>query len=90
MWSLHLEMTNLDVYPALLLLLGFVVGIASGLLGLGGGWLITPVLNIMGFPVPIAVGTGLTQMIGSSSFAAAKHRKRGNVHLRLGLALCAR
>ena len=68
--------TNMPwIYP----LLGIVVGTFSGLLGLGGGWLITPALNILGFPASTAVGTTLTQMMGSSSMGALKHWRLGNL-----------
>jgi len=67
------------------LCLGFVVGLLSGLLGIGGGWLITPSLNAFGLPITNAVATGLTQMTGTSLLALLRHRKHGNVDLKLGV-----
>jgi uncharacterized membrane protein YfcA len=69
----------------LLLSLGFVVGLLSGLLGIGGGWLITPSLNAFGLPMTSAVATGLAQMSGTSLLALNRHRKHGNVDFKLGL-----
>ena len=68
----------------LLLSLGFVVGLLSGLLGIGGGWLITPSLNAFGLPMTSAVATGLAQMSGTSLLALNRHRKHGNVDFKLG------
>src|SRR5258708_4801277 len=57
-------------------LLGLVVGIVSGMFGVGGNFLLIPLLNI-GFhvPLPIAVGTGLCQVIGSSTAALVRHTR---------------
>ncbi|MBT7669756.1 MAG: sulfite exporter TauE/SafE family protein [Bdellovibrionales bacterium] len=57
------------------------------MLGLGGGWLITPALNILGIPMILAVGTALAQMSLNSFLSAIKHRKRGNLDMTLGVAL---
>jgi uncharacterized protein len=70
---------NLEIYPAIFPFLGFIVGNFSGLLGLGGGWLLTPALNIMGFPAATSVGTSLAQMVGSTGVGAFKHWRLGNL-----------
>ena len=75
--------TEISFY--LLLSLGFVVGLLSGLLGVGGGWLITPALNAFGLPMTSAVATGLAQMTGTSLLALGRHRKHGNVDFKLGI-----
>ena len=67
--------------------LGFAVGLLSGLLGIGGGWLITPSLNAFGLPITNAVATGLTQMAGTSLLALLRHKKHGNVELKLGITI---
>ena len=67
------------------LFLGFAVGLLSGLLGIGGGWLITPSLNAFGLPMTNSVATGLTQMAGTSFLALLRHKKHGNVDLKLGV-----
>ena len=75
--------TEIPIY--LLLSLGFVVGLLSGLLGVGGGWIITPGLNAFGLPITSAVATGLAQMTGTSFLALGRHRKHGNVDFKLGI-----
>ena len=67
------------------LFLGFAVGLLSGLLGIGGGWLITPSLNAFGLPMTNSVATGLTQMAGTSLLALLRHQKHGNVDIKLGV-----
>jgi uncharacterized membrane protein YfcA len=55
--------------------LGLVVGFIAGLFGVGGGFLLTPLLNVVfGVPVPVAVGTGLALMVGTSLPALLRHR----------------
>ena len=71
--------TDLPTSVPFLLGLGLSVGILSGLLGVGGGILMTPALHILGFPMPVAVGTTLTQMVASSTTGTWKHIRRGNV-----------
>ncbi len=70
--------------PILLLILGFCAGITSGFYGIGGGWLVTPVLNILGFPMPYAIGTSLVYIIITSTLGTIKHRKLKNVNYLLG------
>jgi uncharacterized protein len=87
MLEIHLMASGVEVSALILVMLGFVVGLVSGLLGLGGGWLVVPALNIMGIPAIYCVGTGLTQMVGTSLVSAWKHRRQGHLDLQLGLAL---
>ena len=77
---------NADVVvnPALLLLLGLMVGTLSGFFGVGAGLLITGGLLVFGVPPLFAVGTGLTLSMGASIINTLKHRKLGNVDFRLG------
>ncbi len=82
MWFPNAEVA---VNPALLLLLGVVVGILSGFFGVGGGFLITGGLLVFGVPPVFAVGTGLALIMGSSIINTLKHRHLGNVDLRLGM-----
>ena len=63
---------------------GFFIGILSGLFGVGGGFLLVPLLNII-FNVPynIAIGSSLLQMVGTSAAASLKHRDYGNIDYKL-------
>ena len=85
MFEVHLAVSGVDVSILYLIGLGLGVGLLSGLLGVGGGWLITPALNILGIPMTYAVGTGLAQMMGTSFTGLMKHRKHGNTDLTLGM-----
>lgn len=63
---------------------GLGVGYLSGLVGVGGGFLLTPVLHVLfGIPLPIAVGSGLAQMIAVGAGAAYRHGRAGFVDMRL-------
>ncbi|MBA7500591.1 hypothetical protein ES704_03351 [subsurface metagenome] len=63
---------------------GFIIGILSGLFGVGGGFLLVPLLNIV-FSVPynIAIGSSLLQMVGTSTASSLKHRSYGNIDYKL-------
>jgi len=63
---------------------GFVIGVLSGLFGVGGGFLLVPLLNIV-FNVPynIAIGSSLLQMVGTSSAASLRHKDYGNIDYKL-------
>lgn len=78
---------GIELNPLILVLLGLTVGVCSGFLGVGGSFIITPALNIFGFPMAAAIGTGLAQVLGTSVIGTLKHRKLGNVDFKLGLIL---
>jgi len=75
--------------PALALL-GIAVGVVAGMFGVGGGFLLTPLLSVVfGIPMPIAVGTGLCQMVGTAVVALLRHRKLGQGEVRFDLLMIA-
>jgi uncharacterized membrane protein YfcA len=66
--------------------LGGVVGYVAGMFGVGGGFLLTPLLAVVfAVPLEIAVGTGLCQMIGTATAALLRHRELGQGELRFDL-----
>ena len=66
-----------------LALLGVAVGLVAGMFGVGGGFLLTPLLSVLfGVPLPIAVGTGLCQMIGTAIASLLRHRRLGQGEIR--------
>ncbi len=74
-----------SVSPLLLLILGFCVGTISSFYGIGGGWLATPILNIIGLPMPYAIGTSLVYIISNTILGTIKHGKFQNVNYLLGI-----
>lgn len=68
-----------------LIILGVGVGIIGGFFGMGGAWMVTPGLNILGFPMAFAIGTDIAHMAGKSLIATMRHGKFGNVDYKLGL-----
>ncbi len=73
-----------------LIVLGFVVGTASGFLGVGGGFIVTPsLIYLFGIPTSIAIGTGLFQIIFTSGYGAFTHFLKGNVDFLLAASILA-
>ncbi|MFP5240618.1 MAG: sulfite exporter TauE/SafE family protein [Acidobacteriota bacterium] len=68
-----------------LIILGVGVGIIGGFFGMGGAWMVTPGLNILGFPMAFAIGTDIAHMAGKSLIATMRHGKFGNVDYKLGM-----
>jgi uncharacterized membrane protein YfcA len=68
-----------------LVILGLGVGIIGGFFGMGGAWMVTPGLNILGFPMAFAIGTDIAHMAGKSLISTMRHGKFGNVDYKLGV-----
>ena len=68
-----------------LVILGIGVGIIGGFFGMGGAWMVTPGLNILGFPMAFAIGTDIAHMAGKSLISTMRHGRFGNVDYRLGV-----
>ncbi|HIE43320.1 MAG TPA: sulfite exporter TauE/SafE family protein [Candidatus Omnitrophica bacterium] len=79
--------TELAVLP--LILIGFTAGATSAFWGVGGGWIIVPAFFILGLPMNFAVGTSLAFITSSALFSTLRHKKLGNVDVKLGLLLVA-
>jgi len=72
------------VSPYLLAGIGLAIGLVSGFVGVGGGYMLTPALIVLGFPADIAVGTGLALIAGNSLIAVIRHRQFGHVDIKMG------
>lgn len=72
-----------------LIILGLGVGIIGGFFGMGGAWMVTPALNLLGFPMAFAIGTDIAHMAGKSLISTVRHGKFGNVDYKLGLIMLA-
>ncbi|HTV78679.1 MAG TPA: sulfite exporter TauE/SafE family protein [Steroidobacteraceae bacterium] len=77
--------SHVQIAPAYLVALGFVVGVFGGFFGVGGSFLAGPVLFGFGLPMNFVVGTDLAHIAGKSVVAARRHHKLGNIDYRLGL-----
>ncbi|MDI6853977.1 MAG: sulfite exporter TauE/SafE family protein [Deltaproteobacteria bacterium] len=84
MFNVYLPIAELHFNAFILVAIGFSVGVLGGFFGVGGAWVVTPALNIFGFPMAYAIGTDLAHIFGKSIVATAKHRKMGNVDMKLG------
>jgi len=73
------------INPLILFLLGFILGILTGFFGVGGGFLLTPALNILGLHMVFAIGTGFFALVGKTLFAVMGHYRLGNVDFKLGV-----
>ncbi len=87
--QLYLPIAEVSVNAFLLLGLGGLVGIMSGLFGVGGGFLITPLLFFIGVPPTVAVATGANQVVASSVSGVLAHLRRKTVDIRMGTVLLA-
>jgi uncharacterized membrane protein YfcA len=85
--QIYLPVAELSVNWLLLLGLGGGVGLLSGLFGVGGGFLMTPLLIFIGVPPAIAVGSEAAQIVGASVSGVLAHWRRGNVDVRMGVVL---
>ena len=85
LFNIYLPVAGIEFSAVLLLLIGFCVGVMGGFFGVGGGWMITPALNIFGFHMAFAIGTPLASIFGQSLGAVKKHQRMGNVDWKLGL-----
>ena len=86
---IYLPIAEVSVNAFVILGLGGIVGFLSGMFGVGGGFLITPLLFFIGIPPAIAVATGANQVVASSVSGVLAHLRRKTVDFRMGLVLLA-
>jgi uncharacterized protein len=89
MLQVYLPIAEMSVSLVLMLALGATVGFLSGMFGVGGGFLLTPLLMFSGIAPGIAVATGANQIVASSVASALAQWRRGNVDFRMGMVLIA-
>ncbi|WP_114964643.1 sulfite exporter TauE/SafE family protein [Alkalilacustris brevis] len=85
--QIYLPIAEISINAFLLLGIGGVVGMLSGMFGVGGGFLITPLLFFIGIPPAVAVATGVNQVVASSVSGVLAHLRRKTVDLRMGTVL---
>ena len=89
MMQLYLPIAELSVNVLLVFGLGLVVGILSGMFGIGGGFLLTPALIFIGVPPVVAVSSQAPQILAASVSGGLAHWRRDNIDVKLGLLMVA-
>ena len=87
--QIYLPIAEVSVNAFLLLGLGGMVGVLSGMFGVGGGFLMTPLLFFIGIPPAVAVATEANQIVASSFSGVLAHLKRKTVDIKMGMVLLA-
>ena len=85
--SIYLPIAEMNVNILLIILLGIIVGGLTGLFGVGGGFLMTPLLIFLGIPPTVAVGTEAPHVLASSFSGAIAHWRRKNIDIKMGIFL---
>jgi len=87
MFHLYLPIAGNSVNVLLIFGLGGLVGILSGIFGVGGGFLMTPLLIMIGIPPTVAAASDSNQIVGASTSGTLAHYKMGNVDFKMGMLL---
>ncbi len=82
--QVYLPIAEMTVNALLILGMGGLVGFLSGMFGVGGGFLMTPLLIFIGVPPAVAVGTQANQLVAASVSGVLAHWRRGNVDVKMG------
>ncbi|MBQ1500034.1 sulfite exporter TauE/SafE family protein [Sphingomonas sp. NPDC092331] len=85
--DLYLPIANLSVNALVIVALGFGVGLLSGMFGVGGGFLTTPLLIFYGIPPTVAAASAASQVTGASVSGVLAHFRRGGVDIHMGVVL---
>lgn len=86
-WHLYLPIAGNSVNVVLVFGLGGLVGLLSGIFGVGGGFLMTPLLIMIGIPPTVAAASDSNQIVGASTSGTMAHFRLGNVDFKMGLLL---
>ena len=86
-WNLYLPLAGNSINIVLLFGLGGAVGFLSGLFGVGGGFLMTPLLIMVGIPSTVAAASDSNQIVAASTSASYAHYRLGNVDIKMGIFL---
>ena len=87
--DVYLPIANLSVNALVIVLLGGGVGLLSGMFGVGGGFLTTPLLIVYGIPPTVAAASSASQVTGASVSGVSAHLRRGGVDMKMGGVLVA-
>ncbi len=87
--DIYLPIAGQSVNALFIVALGLLVGVLSGMFGVGGGFLTTPLLIFYGIPPSVAVASAATQITGASVSGVMVHSRKGGVDLQMGLVMIA-
>jgi uncharacterized protein len=87
MWHLYLPIAGNSINVLLIFTLGGFVGLLSGIFGVGGGFLMTPLLIMLGIPPTVAAASDSNQIVGASTSGTLAHYRMGNVDFKMGFLL---
>ena len=85
--DIYLPIAEISLNLFVLLTLGGAIGFLSGVFGVGGGFLLTPLLIFIGVPPAVAVASSANQLVGASVSGVLAHYRRGNVDFKMGFVL---
>ncbi|MDA0782863.1 MAG: sulfite exporter TauE/SafE family protein [Rickettsiales bacterium] len=84
---IYLPIAEMPVNIFLILFLGGITGVLSGMFGVGGGFLMTPLLMLIGIPPAVAVSSSANQIIAASFSGFLAHLRRANVDIKMGIVI---
>src|ERR1700761_8145608 len=82
--DIYLPIAQVTQDAFVLLALGLIMGFLSGVFGVGGGFLLTPLLIFIGVPQPVAVASSANQLVGASVSGVVNYWRRGSVDFKMG------
>jgi len=85
--EIYLPIAEMSVHWLIVLGMGFGVGFLSGMFGIGGGFLLTPLLIFYGIPPGVAVATTASQVTSATFSGVISHWRRGSVDLKMGVVM---
>ena len=85
--SIYLPIAEMNVNIFLIIFIGMSIGILSGIFGVGGGFLMTPLLIFLGIPPVVAVGSEAPHVLATSVSGVIAHWRKKNVDIKMGIFL---
>ena len=85
--NFYLPIAEISINIYILISLGVGIGFISGLFGIGGGFISSPLLILVGIPPAVAVGTTTVQVFASTSTGVVSHFQRKNIDYQMGLTM---
>ena len=84
---IYLPIAEQPIHSLVIIGVGLIIGFIMGLVGVGGGFLLTPIMMFLGIPPPVAVASVANQLVAPSVSGVLSHWKRGNVDFKMGTVL---